>query len=573
MPGPARAGPGAATALWLGQWVWIPGWTAATALVIPLFPDGRPASRGWAWLACVGAVFAVVATVVTLPLVDVVPATPVPAPDAARPVLLGLALGCWAGTTVCALVGAAALVVRGVRRVGAARCRVLWFFVGFATLVLTGTLPVGTGVQLAGTALFPVTVGIAMLRYGLFDADRLLSRTLLYGTLTLLVGGLVTGCLAASLAWAGEAGPGAVAASVAVVVALAQVRDAVQRAVDRLLYGQRRDPYGALTSLSRRLSGALAPTEMLTVVVDTVTTALRLPYAAVTVQGDPLPAVSAGRRPEQVLNLPLIHAGEHVGVLCVGYADGGPTLDGTDERLLADVARQAGSVAHAVHLTRRVQIANDRSATARDTERHRIRRDLHDHLGPSLAGVALGLGAVRRAVAERLPDQQEPLALLQAHVQAALDDVKRLIADLRPTLLDELGLAEALRRHAGLLSADDAAGPRVLVTVDGLIPVLPSDVEVAAYRICLEALTNATRHADPRQVHLRLGLDGEALVLRVEDDGVGLPSAPATIGLGLASMTARALDLGGTCTIGNGVGNGLGSGAVVEARLPLRRPQ
>jgi two-component system NarL family sensor kinase len=156
-----------------------------------------------------------------------------------------------------------------------------------------------------------------------------------------------------------------------------------------------------------------------------------------------------------VRDLPLRHAGELVGVLRVGLRDHAPALDPTDERLVADVAQQAGAVAHAVRLTRDVQLAYDRLATARDEERHRIRRDMHDDLGPLLAGVVLGLGAARRAADGRLPEQAELLARLQAQVQAGLEDVKGLIADLRPTALDELGLVAALDRYASVLSADD----------------------------------------------------------------------------------------------------------------------
>jgi two-component system NarL family sensor kinase len=165
----------------------------------------------------------------------------------------------------------------------------LWFFTGFAVLVLTTFQPFGGLVQLLGTVFFPVALGIAMLRYGLFDADRLLSRTLLYVTLSLLVAAVFAASIARSLIWAGGSGPGALVAAVFVTVGLSPARDLVQRGVDRLLYGQRRDPYAAMTRLTRRLSAAVAPNDMLAVIVETVTEALRLPYAAVTVGEDVVP--------------------------------------------------------------------------------------------------------------------------------------------------------------------------------------------------------------------------------------------------------------------------------------------
>jgi signal transduction histidine kinase len=150
-------------------------------------------------------------------------------------------------------------------------------------------------------------------------------------------------------------------------------------------------------------------------------------------------------------------------------------------------------------------------------------------------------------------------------VQAGLDDVKRLIADLRPTALEELGLIAALERHASVLSADDERGVRVEVDATRPLPTLPSEVEVAAYRICLEALANAVRHGRATRVDVYLTCEDGHLGVRIEDDGIGLPDQIGTHGLGLASMAARASDVRGSCT----VGRRSSGGTVVNARLPL----
>jgi signal transduction histidine kinase len=565
---PSLGLPGADPARWVSEWVWVPAFVALLSLTTPLFPDGRAASRRWSLLVTAGLIVTVT-TILVAPFVRVITSsTPIPAPSRWQAPLAWVAFGCLAGALLVGTVGAIGLAVRAARTTGADRRQIIWFFTGFAVLVLTTALPLGHVVQLLGTAFFPVAVGIAMLRYGLFDADRLLNRTLLYATLSLLVAAVVAASIALSIAWAGGSGLGAVVAGVVVTIGLVPVRDVVQRGVDRLLYGQRRDPYAAMTGLAGKLSTAVAPSDMLTVIVETVTHALRLPYAAVTVGDDPIPAAVAGRPPARVADLALRHVGQPVGVLSVGLRDGARALDPTDEHLLVDVARQAGAVAHTVRLTRNIQLAYDRLATARDEERHRIRRDMHDELGPLLAGVVLGLGAARRAADGRLPEQAELLARLQAQVREGLDDVKRLIADLRPTALDELGLVAALERHAYLLSTDDESGVRVQVRTSGSLPALPSDVEVAAYRICLEALANAVRHGRATSARVCLELRDGDLHLRIEDDGIGLPEPMSSHGLGLSSMAARARDVGGSCTVTRRPSGG----TIVDARLPLPAP-
>ncbi|MGZ4602880.1 MAG: hypothetical protein ACXV0U_04685, partial [Kineosporiaceae bacterium] len=337
---PSLGLPGAEPARWVSEWVWVPGFAASLSLMTPLFPDGRAPSPRWSLLVKAGLTITVTTILVTPFVLEITPSTPIPAPSSWQAPLGRMALGCLAGALLVGTAGAIGLAVRAARTTGSERRRILWFFTGFAVLVLATELPLGIIVQLLGTAFFPVAMGIAMLRYGLFDADRLLSRTLLYGTLSLLVAAVVAALIALSIAWAGGSGPGAVVAAVVVTIGLAPARDVVQQGVDRLLYGQRRDPYAAMTGLTRKLSTAVAPSDMLTVIVATVTEALRLPYAAVTVGDDPVPAAVAGTPTAQVADLALRHAGEPVGVLSVGLRDGARALDPTDERLLADVARQ-----------------------------------------------------------------------------------------------------------------------------------------------------------------------------------------------------------------------------------------
>jgi signal transduction histidine kinase len=359
-----------------------------------------------------------------------------------------------------------------------------------------------------------------------------------------------------------------VVAAVVIALGLSPAREFVQRAVDRMLYGQRRDPYTALTELGRRLSGTIAPEDVLPVVVGTVARALRLPYVAITLAGEPVPAASHGDAVPTAVDVPLCHAGAEVGRLTIGLRDGQRHLDPGDRRLLYDLARHVGTAAHGVRLTHDLRRSRDRLAIAREEERNRIRRDLHDGLGPTLAGVALGIGAAGRAVGARAPETAELLADLQAEVSDGLEDVRRLVADLRPTTLEQVGLLAALRQYAETVSIRSDGSLLVLVEAPDRLPPLTAEAEVAAYRILLEALTNVTRHARANRCTVEIDATAGLLRLAVRDDGVGIEASPRRGGLGLRSMTQRAAELGGTCTVTAAPGGG----TLVSATFPVARP-
>jgi signal transduction histidine kinase len=430
---------------------------------------------------------------------------------------------------------------------GTDRARLAWFFAAFTVVVVAYALPVPRAVQLVAVGFVPVALGVAMLRHGLFGADRLLNRTVLYGTLSLAV--LAVFGVSVGLATAfGGGGTGAVLAAVVVAVGLSPARTMVQRWVDRVLYGTSRDPYAALTGLGERLSAAASPEDVLPVVADAVADALRLPYVAVTADEGTAASAVRGVPTGGTQVLPLRHAGAVVGTLTVGLPDGRAHLDRPAERLLHDLARLAGAAAQAVQLTDDVRRSRDELAAARDDERHRIRRDLHDGLGPALAGVALGLGAARRALTGSDPDTEALLAELEVEVRDSLDGVRHLVDDLPPTTLETLGLEAALGQYARSVSGRSGRALAVSVHTSGRLPPLPAAVEVAAYRIALEALTNVTRHARARRCRIHLAARGGTLLVTVRDDGRG-PPANAPTGLGLPSMQHRAADLGGRCSL------------------------
>ncbi len=406
--------------------------------------------------------------------------------------------------------------------------------------------------------LVPSTIGIAILRYRLWDIDVIINRTLVYGVLTASVVGLyvlVVGGLGALLQARGNLLVSILAAGL-VAVLFAPLRDRLQRGVNRLMYGERDDPYAVLSRLGQRLEATLEPGAVLPAVAETVAQALRLPYAAIELRGngerDGFTVTAAWGSPvDSPVRLPLVHQHETVGQLVLAPRAPKEPFGPADRRLLDDLARQAGIAAHAVRLTADLQRARERLVAAREEERRRLRRDLHDGLGPQLSSQALTIDAVR-ALMRRDPDAAEALLLdLKAQAQDAVADIRRLVYALRPPALDDLGLLGALRETAAQYGQN---GLRVSVEAPEELSSLPAAVEVAAYRIAQEALTNVLRHAEARGCVVSLELDDDASALRLEirDDGRGLPDARAggRAGVGLSSMRERAAELGGSLTAG-----------------------
>ena len=299
------------------------------------------------------------------------------------------------------------------------------------------------------------------------------------------------------------------------------------------MYGERRDPVAALTGLGERLSLAVDDAEVLPAITEAVCSTLRLPYGEVHFTGDDTPACTAGNKPEHTEQFDLVHAGEHVGVLVVGMRRGEIELSAADARLLVVFAGQVGVAAHGVRASRELRRSRERVVLSREEERRRLRRDLHDGLGPTLAGISLGLEKAAKVAARDPAATGSLLGELRVDTSACLDEVRRIVADLRPPALDQDGLAGALRRHAELLTSRSNGALDVGLD-DGSLPELPPAVEVAAYRIVTEALTNTVRHASATTCRIGLRVDGDpdhaALRLTVADNGSGHRRPPAATG-------------------------------------------
>jgi signal transduction histidine kinase len=459
-----------------------------------------------------------------------------------------------------------------------------WFVYGIvamATLSMLNGPFGGSGNMLAGVGLtlLPVATGAAILQYRLYDIDLVINRTLVYSTLTTILFGIYMSVAIGAGALVGSrlASGSALAATGVVALLFAPLHDWLQRAVNRLMYGQRDDPYAVLSHLGRRVQSTLSPATVLTTVVDTVGQALRLPYVAIALRQDDrlMTVAERGHHDEAtMIELRLVYGSEAVGVMRLTGHGGDPPLSTADRTLLEDIARQIGPAAHAVRLTSdlkrltdRLQVTRERLVTAREEERRRLRRDLHDGLGPALASVSLKLGAARRVMGQEPNDAEALLAELEADIEGMIGDIRRLVYGLRPPALDELGLVGAIREHIALLHLGSSGRSLdMALSVPDTLPSLSAAVEVAAYRIAEEAITNVSRHAKAHICHMRLSLEDETLVLRIEDDGRGIPSQRPR-GVGLLSMQERAQELGGTLQVESREGGG----TKVTARLPLGR--
>jgi signal transduction histidine kinase len=228
-----------------------------------------------------------------------------------------------------------------------------------------------------------------------------------------------------------------------------------------------------------------------------------------------------------------------------------------------------GALVQALAAGRELQRSRERLVAAREEERRRLRRDLHDGLGPSLATTLMRL-EVARDLVDRDPVAARGLVgQLVDQTEADIVEVRRLVDGLRPPALDQLGLVSALRQRADHHNHAVALGsgaPRWTVVADD-IGALPAAVEVAAYRIVVEAVNNAVRHSGATEVTVRLQLRPDALELVVRDDGAGLTDVRGT-GVGLGSMRDRATEVGGSCTVSSPPEGG----TEVAARLPLTDP-
>jgi signal transduction histidine kinase len=423
-------------------------------------------------------------------------------------------------------------------------------------------------VYLVTTLLLPVCTYIAILRYRLYDIDVVINRTLVYGALSacvVLIYVLAVGGLGALFQARGNLAVSLLATGL-VAVLFQPLRSRLQRAVNRLMYGERDDPYSVISRLGRRLEATIAPESVLPTVVETIAQALKLPHVVILLkEGEDFRTAAAYGAPKGEHEvLPLVYQREEIGRLVLSPRAPGEEFSSADRTLLEDLARQAEVAVHAVRLTTDLQHSRERLVATREEERRRLRRDLHDGLGAQLAGLNVQAGTLRRLIPHDPAAADELVVELRDELRSAISDIRRLVYDLRPPALDDLGLAEALRRLAERYGSNGEQ-LHVLVEAPEDLPNLPAAVEVAIYRIAHEALTNVARHAQARRCVVRLAVNDDVM-LEIVDDGVGIPQGRSA-GVGLSSMRERASELGGTCVVESAPQGG----TRVLVRLPLTK--
>jgi signal transduction histidine kinase len=400
--------------------------------------------------------------------------------------------------------------------------------------------------QLGAIAGCAAALALALLREELYGLSGFTRRLLTGAVLSsaVVVAYVAVVALVTRVTSSTGAVPPVVAAAV-FAVALGPLRGRLQRAVDHLLFGWRAEPQRVLTELGEQLAATPAPDEVLPRVVETVARTMRLPYARVDLGSDDeaVTAASYGRPVSRVTSVPLVHQDRVLGALVVGHRSGEEPFRPDELALLRGLAAQTGAAAHGVLLTEALRVAHERTVRGREDERRRLRRELHDGLGPALAGLSLQLDAA--LAADSAGETDALLLTMRGHLRTTVGEVRRIVHDLRPPALDDLGLLGALREQAAALAS---GSPSLDVALD--LPAtaeLPAAVEVAVYRIASEALTNVVRHSGAGHCTVRLSLNG-AVELDVTDDGGGVRDRTGT-GVGLRSMRERAEELGGTCDV------------------------
>jgi signal transduction histidine kinase len=566
--------PGPWALTWIGYWLWlVPLGLLPIALL--LFPTGRLPSPRWRpalALALVGTAEPTLALAVAswvdpdpLGLLDDGP------PPQATPLVLLARLGLLAAA-LALLAALASLFARFRRAAALERRQLLCLGVGGAGLALgfvLDMLDIPVGWILAAVAL-PAAAGVAILRHRLYDLDVFLDRSLVYAGLTIALlaayGTVVLlGDQLLQPALGDEVFPLLAAAIVA--VAVEPLRRRLQRSVDHVLYGDRGDPYAVVTALGRGREAVTDTAAVLAEMTEIVAGSLAIPYVAIELEGDAgvVRMTEWGRRLAEPEAIPLTYRGQRVGTLHVTPRTVGRSFSRADRRLLEDLAGQVALTAHVIALSDGLQRSREDIVSAREEERRRLRNDLHDGLGPTLAGMTMKLEAARNLLAEQPAVADRLLGEAQDAAHGAVADIRRVVYELRPPALDELGLIGAIRDYTERfqLPPGDPRSVSMVVHAPEAVPPLPAAIEVAALRIVQEAINNVARHANAHACSVRLTV-GDGVDIVVADDGDGLPG-DVHAGVGLNSMRERAAEVGGSCSVARGDAGGTS----VTAHLPL----
>jgi signal transduction histidine kinase len=583
---------------WLGAWIFIPGIYAPATFLLLLFPDGRLPSPRWrpvAWLgglAVLGA--ALQAALAPGPMEDAVLLRTNPYAAGSRALWDLVGVLSWVFGIVALIAAAVALILRLRRSSGERRQQMKWLayagVVVVAVFVLTGigwslsgdsrlmNTVVLPAFILLGLLLMPVAAGIAILRHRLYDIDVVINKTVVYGLLAAFITAIYVGLVVGVGALVGTRGNLFLSVLATAVIALVfqPAREWAGRLGNRLVYGKRATPYELLSDFADRLGGAYSTEDILPRMARLVgegTGAARARIwlhvgsrlvpaaswpddgqhpAAVEIAGDDIPDL-----PGDESAFPVRDRGELLGALTVSLKPG-ESLTATQERLLSDLAAQAGLILRNVRLIEELRASRQRLVSAQDEERRRLERNIHDGAQQQLVALAVNLKLARTLSAKDPERGQEILDRLQTEAQDALDNLRDLARGIYPPLLADQGLAAALESQARKATVP------VTVERDG-IGRYPQEAEAAAYFCVLEALQNVAKYAEASRAAVHLSQEDGDLVFAVTDDGRGFDPDTTPPGSGLQNMRDRLEALGGSVEIVSEPGRG----TTVTGRIPV----
>jgi signal transduction histidine kinase len=549
---------------WLASWTFVPALLLPVLVMPALYPTGRAPTRFWAWHIRVCLVGIALLGLATATVNGVANATvagtrlPWDAPE----------WWVWAtvGTSAALLVPAIGVIIVGTLvRIARAktpeRQQLLWLVCVVGVMVATLVLPATEVPFMVMFACIPVAVVVGVLRYRLLGIEIALRRTLLYAPLALLVA-LIVGGLTTLLASLVPEGPlPLVAASAVVATLVIPVAGRLRDLVDRLVLGERADPLALVDRIGAGLE--IVTDDSVASMLEAVAIAAGASCAAVCdATGREL--AKLGQVESTTLHVPLLHGGEELGMLSVGPRRGEPRVSARDARLVLALAPHLAVVVRARELAEDLVRERQRVTTATLAERDRLRRDLHDGLGPSLSGIALGLEAAGTALVRDPSAVPALLKRTRLEAEAAVREIRRVLDGLRPAALDQQGLVGALREAADSLGMGDRGRPQFEFRV-GALPLLSPEVEESAFRIVAESMTNVARHSNAEHCSVEIKQANGDLRVGVIDDGHGVAST-GRMGHGLDSMCRRASDVGGRLTVAPIEPHG----TAVTAVLPLQ---
>jgi signal transduction histidine kinase len=582
---------------------WIVGLLPSLLFLFLVFPDGRLPSRRWrpfAWLVAVSLLSLLIAQVLGTETLTGADDVEFPNPLYVR--VIDDVLGWLVDAGWLFILGVAgavtALIVRFRRSRGVERQQLKWFafaaafvfssaVVSEAVYAFAPSLELLTGI-ISGVAFLtlPLAVGVAVLKYHLYDLDVVVRKTLVYAALAVFAMLVYLTVVVGAGAWFGRDNSLlTMIAAVVVAVTFQPVRTRLTHVANRLVYGRRATPYEVLAEFSERVGGAYADEDVLPrmarvlgegVSAERADVWLKVdeslrdvaawpdgaePMGAVTMPNGQLPPIEGAERV-----YPVEHGGELLGALAVRKPASDPVTP-ADEKLVADLAAQAGLVLRNVRLTEELRArlddlraAQKRLVTAQDQERRRLERNIHDGAQQQLVALAVK-ARLARTLTERDPTKaSEMLTQIEAETQTALEDLRDLARGIYPPLLADKGLVVALEAQA----RKSPLPVTVTVAGDGLARY-PQEVEAAIYFSCLEALQNVAKYAAASHAVVRLREADGHLAVEIEDDGRGFDPASTGYGSGLQGIADRLAALGGTLTVRSGPGRG----TTLLCRLPV----